>query len=265
MGAILPGGAGGHHQRDEVLRARVGEAPPRRLVPADQLLVARRAVGIAERVVEPPVKGLGEAIGLRLIPEEGPQVVVAHAAAHDEHSLVPQGRERSPDGQVLGRIEVRLQGELHHRDVRLGVDQQKGDEDPVIQPARGILARFDPACGEQLAHPRGHLGRARGRVLEVVGVLREAVVIVEQLRLGGHVDHRTIDLPVTRDDEHRLGAHADLRGDAAQVVGHLVPEIGRRAGHGIHEEAGAAAVGDVQGRHAGRGARHGDSPPRRRL
>ena len=68
-----------------------------------------------------------------------------------------------------------------------GLDDQEGHEHAVVEAALGILAHLQ--AGGRRSRPLdlgGDLvGRARGWVLKLIGVGREAVIVVKHARRGG--------------------------------------------------------------------------------
>ena len=88
---VLPGCSGRDHEGYQMLLARVGLAGGGGVGPLGQQLVALARLG-RDGLLQPCVKGLRD---FARVAEEAPQIVVAHAAADDQHALVTQGRERA--------------------------------------------------------------------------------------------------------------------------------------------------------------------------
>ena len=98
-GGSVVGSTDADHERDEVFFSRVRGTGARCLMPVDQLLAALRG-GLVEDVVEPVIEVL-----VRLA-ADGPEVVIAHPRADDEHVVVAEGLERLADVEVLLGVEA---------------------------------------------------------------------------------------------------------------------------------------------------------------
>src|SRR5690606_21530223 len=92
LAAIGAGGTRYDHERQQVLFARVHAARTGRRFPSGEPRVTLGA-GQRDRLSQPGVERLGFRVGLRRA--EAAHVVVAHAAADNEHALVAQGGERA--------------------------------------------------------------------------------------------------------------------------------------------------------------------------
>src|SRR5688500_12634433 len=199
------------HQRHEVILLGVGEARGGCARPIHEALRAFRGLG-SQRFVEPGIECLRGRPGGRA---HHPQVMPRQAAAHDQHALLAQGPQRAPDRQVLGRIVAALQRDLHHRHVGTRVHRREGREGAVVVAALGIERRGNAGRLEQLLHALGHFRRARRTVLDRIGVLREAGVVVDHPRPLARLHRGAIGFPVSRNHEHGPGL-ADLAGDVGE-------------------------------------------------
>ncbi|MNK87665.1 hypothetical protein D3C87_1076050 [compost metagenome] len=236
------------HQRNQVLLARVRHARRRGRGPVLQALHARLRRGLHSRLVEPVAEGLGHAVRLRA---EVAQVVIAQAAADDEHVLVAQRRNRAAQCQVLGRVEPAPQRQLHHRHVGVRVHRGHRREHAVVVAALGVDLRRQAGGGDQRLHALREFGRTGRGVAHLVGVGRKAAVVVDhgRARVALHREHGR--LPVRRDHEDGGRRAADLARHVGQRGGELVVGGAHLL---LHPGPGAAAVRDeVRGQAGKRG------------
>lgn len=103
---ILACGAGAHHEREEVLLARVARPTGRGLAP-----LRERRVTVRRRLRRGGGQPRVERLRVLATPRghEAPHVVVAHPATDDEHALVTKRRERAADREVGRRVEAGLE------------------------------------------------------------------------------------------------------------------------------------------------------------
>jgi hypothetical protein len=153
------------------------------------------------------------------------------------------------------RVQIGAQRDFDDRHVGIRQHQHERDEDAVVQPTLGVLARCQPGPFEQAAHPLRECGRAGRRVLQVVGVLGKAVVVEQERRVGGGVDGETAGFPVAGDDHHGFGLFGQRGDQAAQKRSHRLPHAGGAA-RVLHEEARPAAVRKVERGLTGGGVHH---------
>ena len=218
------------------------------LLPLQQLRFALVGCGRGQCLLQPGVELLrGHGAGR----VEQAQVVVAQAAADDEHAFVAQRRQQAAGGDVGGGVEALQHRELHHRNLRLGVGGLQGGEGAVVEAAFGVEAGRHAAGLQQLQRALRQLGRAGRAVVDLVGVGREAVVVVEHARLGRRRQREVGRLPVRGD--HQDCAHLAFVG-----LGHGLQRgfeaVVAAAGLLAHPGPGAAAVRDVVGGQTGHGA-----------
>src|SRR5882724_1923480 len=119
LAAVSASGSCHDHQRQQVLLTRVRLASRRGARPVSETTIALASVE-TRGFAQPAVELLGGDAGLR--PKRA-QIVKCHPAAHDEHALVAQRRERAPERQVLLRVEATLQRQLHGGHVGIRVSQ----------------------------------------------------------------------------------------------------------------------------------------------
>src|SRR5882757_10452381 len=124
-----------------MLFTRMRFASARRTAPRGEPRVA--CAGILDGAVQPRIEGCGR-FGAASGEHRG-HVVVAHPASDDEYAALTQWRQCFADPQMQTRIETPLQRQLKYRDIRVRVDQQKWDEDTVVQPALAVHRRVEPA------------------------------------------------------------------------------------------------------------------------
>ncbi len=207
--------------------------------------MAKRLVapgGVGDGLLKPGVEGFrgGGVAGAETL-----HIVPAHAAADDQHALVPQRAQRPAGGQMLLGIEVSLQRQLDNRKVGLGQGDLERDEHAVIIAALGVLPRWDAGALKQVTHALRQVRRA-GRVeAELIGVRRKAGIVIDQRRLGRRPDRKHRLLPVTGDHQDRFRLDRHGRHQGLEPSRHPIPGMGRRP---FHEEAGAPTVRNEQGR-----------------
>ena len=118
--------------------------------------------------------------------------------------LSRSGRERLADSDMERRIEVALQRQHHHRDLRLGIDDHERHEHAVVEAALGILADLQSGGGDEALDLGGDLRRAGRRIPQLIGVGGEAVIVVEHAGRGGGADGRLRLFPVGGGDDEGL-------------------------------------------------------------
>jgi hypothetical protein len=153
-------GAGDHHQRQEVLLARVCAPRSGAFVPLARLL-SRRERSADSCVAQPGVELLAGGVLLRI--EEALHVVVGHAAADDEDAIVAQWQERAPHREVLGRVEPGLERELQGGYVGLGPGELERHEGAVVEASLGVARGREASLSQELRDTRRERGRARRR------------------------------------------------------------------------------------------------------
>gem|GEM_PF-5828094 len=97
--------------------ARMAKACLRREFPASERGEALDRRACTARL-EPGIKTPGDL--LHIAPHEMPHVVEAHAAPHNQHTLLPQWRQGFTDSDVLSCVQPALERHLKGGDVRLG-------------------------------------------------------------------------------------------------------------------------------------------------
>ena len=111
-----------------------------------------RAVAVAEQVAKPPLQqGTihpigegGDPVGLgrvRRLAEEFLEVMSEAAAADDQHALLPQRRQRAAEVEVVRRAKMRLNRDLQHWDVGLGIHLRQRDPGTVVEAAAVVGTR----------------------------------------------------------------------------------------------------------------------------
>src|SRR5579864_3612102 len=206
-GLLLLGGADGNHQRNEVILPRMCLARCWSGGPAKEPFLALTWRGLDKRRLKPIVEEFGN---MSCAGSELPQVVIAEAAADDQDALAAQWRERAADGHVRGRIVTRFQGELDDGYVGVRIHDDQRSEGSVIEPLVRIESRRH-ACGlDERPDALRQLRRTRCRVLDMVGVLGEARIVVDHGRVWIRHHGELVGLPMAGDDEHGLRRNADL-------------------------------------------------------
>ena len=123
--------------------ARVAGPGLRSPGPGDELRVA--LVGIQHHGLrDPGIKGSGVLERARLASHaaaKAAHVVIAHAAANDQHIAVAPRGEQLAQANVFRRIQAAEQRELHGRNIGVGNAEGEGDEGAVIKTASRVAER----------------------------------------------------------------------------------------------------------------------------
>ena len=216
--------------------ARPAFGSPRPRLQRHRTLLALRLRDLAQ----PAIEALGDLERRR--PTEPSHVVVAHAAAEDQHTLVPQRRQRTPDRDVPHGIERAIQRQLQRRQRGVRIDQQHRHERPMVEVALRIRRGRDPRSLQQLLHARRQRRIAGGRPGQLVGVGRKAGVVEQHAGLGGALDGRHRLLPVGRDQQHGTRTLGQGGDQPAQVGLEGLPGV-RGTHRPFHEEQGPPPCG----------------------
>ena len=135
----------------------------------------------------------------------------------DQHVLVAERRERLTDAIMPARIAHRLHRKLRHFHIGFRVEGFERHPGAVIEAVFGIAARRNVRLVQQIEHALGERRRARRGIADLIELRREAVEIVDRLRLLGGRDQRQIREPMRRDRQHRVRPR--------QALGKVMPEI----------------------------------------
>ena len=155
--------------------------------------ICSRVAGSCTASPEPGIEG-GRSVAAAPGEHVG-QVVIAHAAAHDENPLIPQRRQDAAERQMQRRVEAGLQRQLQDGNVCIRIDEQKRHEYSVIEPAPGFNIALEAGFLQQRTHAFGQVGSADRRIFQAIGVLRKAVVVEQQTGLGRDVERWAADSP----------------------------------------------------------------------
>jgi hypothetical protein len=208
----VAGGAGNHVQRQQVLLGarRVAQAPGRAGggVPGGQAGVALGR-GQGHGVGQPAVELGADRRRARIA--VAAHVVVAHAAADDQHAFVAQRRQRLAVADVRLRVQA-ARGHLQHRHVGVGKGHHQRDEGAVVVAALGVDGGGDAGVRQQAARALGQRRRAGRGVTQLVGVRRKAVVVEQHAGLGRAGQHDLRRQPVRRDQHDGRGLAGRLAG-----------------------------------------------------
>ena len=94
----------------------------------------------------------------------------------------------------------------------------------MIEAALGVLVCFDSARVKQIAHPRGKFRRALGGIGQFISMRGEAVIVVIETMDRRRIDGRPGSVPMAGNHQNSPRAPRDRSGDAAQMLGHPVPD-----------------------------------------
>ena len=100
------GSADGHHQRQQMLFARMRETRGRRLRPVKETIGSFDRGRLHQRLEEPCIELLR---GLLSPAVQALQVVIAHATADDQHALITQRRQQPARFQMSRGIQIRVE------------------------------------------------------------------------------------------------------------------------------------------------------------
>ena len=142
----------------------------------------------------------------RVHAEETAQIVRQQAGPDNQHVLVAQRRERLADAEMPGRIAMRVDGDLHDRDVGVRVHQHKRRPRAVIVAARRVEARRKSGIAEQGGGAFRESGIAGCGILLGVHLRRKAAEIVDHRRVRMRRQRRAGRLEVRAGDEDRRRA-----------------------------------------------------------
>ena len=220
----------------------MGETGERQFFPTRDARRPRHRIGIGDRIAQRRVPCVGAPGGLW---PALAKIVEAHPRADDQHALVAQRRQRAPDRNMRGGIEVLAQRDLGERDVGTRHRDHHRDEHAVVPAARGLLADREARAADQRRCPPRDTGRARRGPLQPVGVLGEAVIVVEQGLAVPDMDGDVRGFPMARHQQDRLWPFGQRLDQPGEIGLHRPPHrIGRAVR--VHEEAGAAAMRDEE-------------------
>src|SRR5574337_680266 len=204
----LAAGAGGDEEGQQMLVARVHPHRVRRAgaIVEERVPVARRAA------VGEPLPEFGARRDLGCIErrqrraEHEPEVVGDAAAAHQQHALVGERRERAAEREQARRRPVGREPQRQHRDVGLRVREAQRAPDTVVESAVGRDVHRQAGGGDQRRGAPRKLGRAGGVVAQAVERLGKAVEVVHRRMPGGGEQHRLARQRVRRyrDDRARV-------------------------------------------------------------
>lgn len=108
-----------------------------------------------------------------------------------------------------------------------------------------LLAHVNACLLQKLARPARHIGRGRRIPVQIVSVLREAVIIEQQSRSLADV-HRELRLgPVRRNEQDRFRSLGKAAEQISQIILHSAPHR-RTTAIVIEEEAGPAAMRNIE-------------------
>ncbi len=159
----------------------------------------RRRHQLLDGIVEALRPGLA-AVGVA--PLDAPQVVNHVAAGDDHHALIEQRRQPRPQVEVIVHRLRRVDGELNHRDIGLGVEMGEHAPGAVVDAPLVPVEPHPMRPGDLGDFPR-QLGQARRRIVEGEQIVGKAVESVDRPR-PGHRGHRgRPDIPVRRHHQQR--------------------------------------------------------------
>ena len=175
--AVLTCGTRRNHEGNQVFGAGMRGTSAGRLMPCRELAFARRGIRVGHRVIQPAIEVCRGTQSARITTVEVAQIVIAHTAANNQNTLIAQRRQGAAQTQVSRRIQITIQRHLHHRNVRVRIDELERNEDAVIETSLGFLVRRNVCRGEQLPHAPCERWITRNGISEAIRVLRKAVVI----------------------------------------------------------------------------------------
>src|SRR5690606_17659334 len=151
-------------------------------------------------------------------------------------------------GPQMGlRIEIALQRQLDDRDIRRREHELQRDEHAMVEAALRVYPGRQTGGAEQLTGALRQCGMARRRIGQLIGMRREAVIIVDQLRMTVAGHRKAVIQPVGGHQYDRLGPRRQGFGDTAEKGPQNIPGIRRLP---VHEETRAGTMGYEEYRHA---------------
>ena len=227
---IGPSGAQGGEQRQQMLFAGVR---PDAL--GAVLAVVQQAVQIALRQVfgQPIGKHLhiGRcAVALHAGQAQIAQVVGHVARAHDPNILRRQTGQRLTDAVGVGRAGVALHRQGNHRHIGIGKHLAQGNPGAMVQATLCIGLHLKAMGLQGGDHFARRLRAAGGRVVDVVQRTREAIKVVNGLKLRGQAHGGQGRFPMWADHHNRAWRR--------QLLRHLAH--GRTCGARVQGERGGA-------------------------
>ena len=118
----------------------------------------------------------------------------------------------------------------------------------TVEAARGIGPGLKARSLQQFTHTGGQGGITGCRPGQLIGVLREAVIVEQQGRRWIRLHGELTRLPMPRDHQQRLWLLRETGGEGLQKAAMPVPGIG---GIPLHEKARAAPMWNKKSWHAG--------------
>ena len=220
--------------------AGVAVQPARCLRPVGEgglALVVAQAIITAAGVQ--PVLKRQVSVAIHAAAEVGLKIVIRGAGAQYQQASIAQRRQRPAHLNMGGAVQAAQQRQLHHGNIRLGVHQLQRHEHAVVKAAAVIEVRRKPRTDQGALHITGQGGLAGCRICNVVGLLRKAAVVIDQLRAGGAGNARFAGFPVGADQQNGLGAR--------QLFSQVAQKLTEPGMTGvIQQRQGAATVGNKQ-------------------
>src|SRR5213596_3111248 len=102
----------------------------------------------------------------------------------DEHAFLGERGQRASQPQMMRGAELRLQRQLHHRNLVLRIHPLERDPCSVVESSATVDAGGDIGALERRYRFGGDFRRARSRITLAIELLRESAEVVNRLRLG---------------------------------------------------------------------------------
>ena len=144
-----------------------------------------------------------------------------HAGSQQQDVSIAQRGQRFAQGEVDAGIEAGQQRELNHRDPGFRVHQGQRHEHAVIPAAVRIEHDGNIALAQQRFDGAREFRLTRSRVFDLIGLRREASVIVNELRVAARRDARLARLPMGA-DHHDGIRRVEICGQLAEVRDQLI-------------------------------------------
>ena len=164
---IGPGRAGNDMQRHEMFLPGVGVPLAGGVRPCREHPVARLGIGVAFRIAQPAVKipvDDGSRAAIPHGPHQNAHIVIAVAAAGNQHALAAQGLQGFPHGEMGGRVKIGTQGKLHDWNIGIGKRNLQRNENAMVIAACLVRPTRNVRRLQQLNNPRCQGGIAGGGV-----------------------------------------------------------------------------------------------------
>jgi hypothetical protein len=219
-----------------------------RVHPAGERPVARVGIGRGGRGQPVVERNGGPAVTI----QKAAQIVIAHSAADDGHAFVAQRRQRATDRKMKAGVEIGAQRKGGDRGRGFRIGDQKRNEDAMIIAAAVVLIGWNSRLRQQRPDPRGDVMRSARGPLQLIGIRRKTIIIIQHRRHGLCAHRRCRCLPMRRNDHPGPRLFRQARHQIFEIASQSVETMAPDRLGIVHPETGSAAMRQEQGWLAGR-------------